>query len=164
VDKDYKHELIIRKCINLANKSNLTHKHGCVLVKNDMIISCGYNYKPHKCNSKTSITSKNSKQLKNDNEQRMIFSTHAEMSAIKRANKKQLTNCDLYVVRIGSSMLPRHKCSKNIDGSENGNGNENENEKTHQKYYLKNSHPCEICSNLIKESGIRRVYYSIDCI
>ena len=160
---DVKHRVWIKKCINLALKSNLTHKHGCVMVKNNEIVSSGYNYR---------IGFKTIKERTNDefrivttSKERGKFahSVHAEMAAIKGAKKQDLRKCDMYVVRIGPLCYDANNDTKDIVCSHlslfepvsTGGGN---------RCYLKYSHPCESCRRLISNSGIRRVYYSINCI
>lgn len=132
------------------------------MVKNNEIVSSGYNYR---------IGFKTEKERPSD-EFRIVttttkerhkptYSIHAEMAAIKGAKKKDLRKCDMYVVRIGP--LCYDNCTKDIanyhssfyEPVSTGEGN---------RCYLKYSHPCEICSRLISNSGIRRVYYSINCI
>lgn len=75
----------IRTCVRLAEKSSLTHKHGCVIVdkKSGEIISRGFN---QKLNNHAQVTS-----------------LHAEIAAIQNAKKHMLMdmNCDMYIVRIG---------------------------------------------------------------
>lgn len=75
----------ILKAKQLASKSTMSHKHGCVIVKNGDIISTGINkyinYFEHQ------------------------YSIHAEVDAInkiKRKGKKFLINCDVYIVRISN--------------------------------------------------------------
>ena len=140
----------IKKCINLALRSNLTHKHGCIVVKDDMIVSSGFNYKTcKKSDYHSSPTRENNYNLP----QKCIYSTHAEMAAIKGAKKKNLCNSDMYIVRIGPQCC-NHHFSKHLYST---NMDEFNNQST---CYLKYSHPCETCSKLIQKSGIRRVYYS----
>ena len=79
-----KHAYYLEQAANYAKNSDLGHKHGCVIVYNDKIISWGFN--------------KKNNSLKN-------FSIHAEIDAINRLNKKYknkkiINNCSLYVVRI----------------------------------------------------------------
>jgi deoxycytidylate deaminase len=76
----------LSQCIKLALRSELTHKHGCVIVnrKTDEVISQGFNYnsKNHHC----------------------VTSMHAETAAIKNAKKRMIRNeCDMYVVRLRKS-------------------------------------------------------------
>lgn len=83
------------KCAQLASRSNLTHKHGCVIVdkKTGDIISKGYN-----------------RNLRNHVD---VCSLHAEMAAIKNAKKNNLTkDCDMYIVRLRNSNKPELKYSK----------------------------------------------------
>ena len=96
----------------IALKSDMKQKHGAVLVYKKDIISTGYNY---------------------------IFSTysiHAEVSAIanlKGKEKELLSECELYVVRIGPKKL------SNI---------------------LKYSKPCVACQNYIRKNFIKNTFYS----
>lgn len=86
------------KASEYAKKSTvLTHKHGCVIVKNGEIISYGYN----KISKST-----------------VAFTIHAELDALGKIKNKSDTY-DLYVVRINSNgdfMLskPCDNCIKNI--------------------------------------------------
>mgnify|MGYP001180524553 FL=1 len=115
-----KHSIYLNEAANYAKHSNLTHKHGCVIVYNDTIISCGHN-KKHPSLKK--------------------FSIHAEIDAVnklnrKYKNKKTISKCSLYVVRIRNG-LSEEDC-------------------------LKMSKPCMNCANKIHKIGIRKVYYSVD--
>jgi len=74
------------------------------------------------------------------NHYRHAWSVHAEVAAIMQLRGKSpsfLRDCDMYVVRIGR----RHSCP------------------THP---LRLSKPCANCEALIRERGIRRVFYSIN--
>ena len=85
----------LSKCARLAYRSDLTHKHGCVIVdkKTGDIISKGYN-----------------RNLRNHVD---VCSLHAEMAAIKNAKKNHLTkDCDMYIVRLRNSHTPELKYSK----------------------------------------------------
>lgn len=139
VDKDIcknvtkEQEKYISKCLSLAQKSNLTQKHGCVLVRKKKIISCGYNFKMSNHFLDTT---------KKETTCRDIFSIHAEISTIKKVKKQDLSECDLYVVRLGPL--------SNIKD---------------EKYSLKDtkySCPCKVCKSFIVEYNIKRVYYTIN--
>lgn len=75
----------LQKCIRLAERSSLTHKHGCVIVdtKSGEIISQGFNCRL--------------------NNHAQVTSLHAEIAAIKNAKKDLLNGieCDMYIVRLG---------------------------------------------------------------
>jgi len=82
-----KHSEYLEQAVECAKNSNLTHKHGCVIVFNNNIISKGFN-KKHKW-------------LKD-------FSIHAEEDAIHNLhkiykNKKVIKECSLYVIRLGNN-------------------------------------------------------------
>lgn len=126
-DVDYEHSRsansIQRKwmsqCIKLALRSNLTHKHGCVIVdrKTHEMISQGFNYisNNHHC----------------------VTSMHAEIAAIKNANKRMIQHdCDMYVVRLRNS--------KNMQE-------------------CRYSKPCPTCMHeILSKTKIIHVYYSIN--
>lgn len=106
----------LQRAMSIALKSNCkNHKHGCVIVKDNEIISEGYNYRHYHMCHKMSI--------------------HAEVAALSKLkhNKKLLSSCDLYVVRVGVDSM----------------GNP-----------LKYSKPCPDCERAILKSGIKKVYYS----
>jgi deoxycytidylate deaminase len=131
----------LKKCFELAQRSNLTHKHGCIIVKKNEIVSSGFNFKLQ--NYHTTIPTFSASTFKaRANES--CFSVHAEVSTIKKAKKIDLRQCDMYVVRIsnGSGMCD----SKNATTA------------------LRYSHPCSTCSKYISAKGIRRVYYSVNTV
>jgi guanine deaminase len=81
VDTKQKHKFFLKKVISLAVKNVQTNNYGpfvALIVKNDKIISCGYNQ----------VAKKNDPTL------------HAEIDAIRKASKKlktfDLTGCILY--------------------------------------------------------------------
>lgn len=83
----------LQKCARLAERSSLTHKHGCVIVdkKTGEIISQGFN-----CNMKNHMH---------------VTSLHAEIAAIRNAKKhlvKGGNECDMYIVRIGKDCSFRY--------------------------------------------------------
>lgn len=100
MDVQKKHKAYVERAIELANKSLMIKKHGCVLVKNNNIIGCGYN--------------KHVSTLKD------IYSLHAEVAAITDAKKsnQSLENSSLYVVRVTKGVLcqslPCEHCRKFI--------------------------------------------------
>lgn len=124
----------IEKCLRQAYKSTLTQKHGCVLVRNKEIISCGYNYKIQQLD--TFLMKKKSKL----NE---TYSVHAEISTIKKVKNIDFHDCELYVVRLGPIDIT--SSSANMCN-------------------MKYSHPCKTCASYISTRGIRKVYYSIHTV
>lgn len=79
----------LEKAARIAQKSNMTHKHGCIIVQDDVIIAEGWN-----------------KITKHYNHS---FSIHAEVDAIKKFkkiyNKSLLSQTEMYIVRIGSKYM-----------------------------------------------------------
>lgn len=133
------------KCLNLAHKSTLTQKHGCVIVRRKKIISCGYNFKIQNHfdpRTKESRCTFQNHRCSND-----IFSVHAEISTLKKVKNQDLRECDLYVVRLGPS-------SNVTDSSTNPCKNTRE----PMKYSL----PCKVCNSYIQFCGIKKVYYSVN--
>lgn len=93
---------MINICKNIARKSNMIHKHGCIIVKNGIIISSGFNMRFSQDKQKTCSD---------------ISSLHAEMSAIRNCNKQLISDSDLYIVRVGSALRyskPCKVCEKKI--------------------------------------------------
>jgi tRNA(Arg) A34 adenosine deaminase TadA len=84
---------IILYAIELAKKSNMENKHGCVIVDNKgNIISVGFN--------KMLCIPKNKIEIFNKNT-RVKISNHAEEVALKKADPKKLNGAKLYIIRLG---------------------------------------------------------------
>jgi|UniRef100_A0A6C0BRD1 deoxycytidylate deaminase len=129
----------LKKCAYLASKSILTQKHGCVIVYKNEIISCGYNFKinnnvQYKTDLSSYVTPIHFQDECSTEHYACGFSVHAEISTIKKVKNKDLSKCDMYVVRIGPF--------------------------SNFKY----SHPCKICADYIKQKKIKKVYYSVNSI
>lgn len=115
-DCDSRQEYFLKRAAAVAARSSMNHRHGCVIVnKAGEVVSEGFN------NTFVHMYHK--------------FSTHAEVACLSKMkhNKKVLSECEMYVVRIGTE----------------GMGNP-----------LKYSKPCTGCTKAIIKSGIKRVYYS----
>lgn len=99
-DCDARQEFFMRKAAQLAFKSNMGHRHGCLVVINDEIISTGYNHtKIHFYHN---------------------WSCHAEIDALRKIKRNvDLSNAEMYVVRIGPESLGHpFKMSKPCEGCE----------------------------------------------
>lgn len=118
-DMDQRQEFFINKAAQVAYRSPCLHQHGAVIVNRntDEILATGYN--------------------KMEMHYEHMFSLHAEVDAIRKVKKHvDLTNAEMYVVRIGPPCQP-----------------------------LKMSRPCTECEKFILKRGIGKVYYSWgDCI
>jgi tRNA(Arg) A34 adenosine deaminase TadA len=87
------HAYFCNKAANLAKKSTMQHRHGCVIVYNDKeIVAQGYNH--------MQCTMEN------------VFSIHAEVEAVNKfrqvlrtKSKDFINKCTLYVVRIGTDSM-----------------------------------------------------------
>jgi dCMP deaminase len=124
-----KDEYYLGIALAVAKKSAcLKKQHGAVIVKNDEIVSTGYNGncrgEPH-CLTCTKV-----KINKDEAEYLTCKSVHAEMNAIISASRNEMLGADLYLagfdVRTGEAV----ECE---------------------------AWPCEICLRLIKNAGINNV-------
>jgi deoxycytidylate deaminase len=91
------------------------HMHGCVITRGNKVISVGFN-----------------KIKTNPNSNHPYYSTHAELSAVLKADRSDLIGATVYVYR-------EHR-----DGT------------------LANSKPCKSCQNLLVEAQVSMVYYSTE--
>jgi len=137
---DDKQIMYFKKCIQLAQHSNLTHKHGCVIVLNDRVIGVGHNYKENNLTNGCSV--------------------HAEICAMKSVKKNLLSKCELYVVRLGPMLT--------IKETEASNSHICHDEDTFntpafiKRSCLKYSRPCARCASFIQKFNIKKVYYSLN--
>lgn len=123
-----KDEYYLGIALAVAKKSAcLKKQHGAVIVKNDEIVSTGYNGncrgEPH-CLTCTKV-----KINKDEAEYLTCKSVHAEMNAIISASRNEMLGATLYLAGYITST-----------GEEN-----------------LNVEPCEICLRLIKNAGIDKV-------
>lgn len=126
-----KDEYYLGIALAVAKKSAcLKKQHGAVIVKNDEIVSTGYNGncrgEPH-CLTCTKV-----KINKDEAEYLTCKSVHAEMNAIISASRNEMLGATLYLAGYIAST-----------GEEN-----------------LNVEPCEICLRLIKNAGIDKVVTS----
>jgi|UniRef100_A0A6C0EEG8 deoxycytidylate deaminase len=91
------HDIDLTKIlIDVALKSNMIHKHGCVILHRNKIISTGYNY--YKISNGTIY-----KNIYGDYQPNR-YSIHAEKNAIQKIkNKNLLKECKIYIIRIKKS-------------------------------------------------------------
>lgn len=83
----------LEKAARAASKSTMGHKHGCVIVHDDVILSEGWNKLQSYYNH--------------------AFSVHAEVDAIHKCRKKYkdvFNDVEMYIVRIGADSMD--KCLK----------------------------------------------------
>lgn len=84
---------IMLYAVELAKKSNMSNKHGSVIVDNKgNIISTGFNKMIYVPKDKLKIFHKNT---------RVKISNHAEEVALKKADPKKLNGAKLYIIRTG---------------------------------------------------------------
>lgn len=111
-----KQEYFLRRAAHIAARSPVCHhRHGCVIVHDGEVVSEGFNqyttYFEHQ------------------------YTMHAEIDALRKIKKTMLTECELYVVRIGTDLMGQP---------------------------LKYSRPCPECTRAILKAGIKKVYFSTD--
>lgn len=121
------HHHYIQSAIDVAKTSQMESMHGCVIVnekaRGDPIIAVGVNQ--HIFNQ----------------EDRGVFSRHAEMSAlanliaIKGHNDKFFSQCTAYIARVGPVSIG---------------------------HPIRMSKPCERCQKLLRKVGIERIVYTYD--
>ena len=92
--KIHKYDIhLMECCIEIAKKSNMNSKHGCVIVdKKGKIISSA-------CNKRRSMEMEHINNVNIRRQKR--FSKHAEESALKNVDRSRLKGAKLYVVRWG---------------------------------------------------------------
>jgi deoxycytidylate deaminase len=95
---DERQQYFLKKAAQLAFRSNLLQRHGCIIVQNDEIISTGYNHTYIHMYHK--------------------YSCHAEHDAIRKIKKAtDLSTAEMYIVRIGPESLGNPlKLSKPCEG------------------------------------------------
>lgn len=111
-------------------------KYGCIIVKNDEIISTGYSGAPRgrdNCIDLGYCTKKKFFPDKHHTGYDACRAVHAEQNAMISASRKNMIDSSLYLVGI------RH------DGS-----------------YEQGASPCQMCRKMIINSGINSVYIRID--
>lgn len=126
-----KDEYYLGIALAVAKKSAcLKKQHGAVIVKNDEIVSTGYN---GNCRGESHcLTCTKVKINKDEAEYLTCKSVHAEMNAIISASRNEMLGATLYLAGYITST-----------GKEN-----------------LNVEPCEICLRLIKNAGIDKVVTS----
>ena len=116
-----------------ARSTCLRRQYGAVIVKNDTIVSTGYNgsarNEPNCCDVGTCYRQENN--IPHGEQYEKCQAVHAEANAIISASRGQMYNATLYLV-----------------GFENGER-------------LKEAVPCEMCKRLIRNAGIAKVVTKI---
>lgn len=85
---------LMEMCVDIAKKSNMNSKHGCIIIdKKGKIISSA-------CNKRRSMDTEHISDINIRRQKR--FSRHAEETALKNVNRNDLKGAVLYVVRYGN--------------------------------------------------------------
>lgn len=115
---------------SVAMRSTCLRRHyGAVIVKNDEIISTGYNGSPRGCDNCTDINKciRNELNIPGKERYELCKSVHAEMNAIISASRSDMIGSTLYLVGL------------NPDGT------------------IHNSECCDMCKKLIINAGIKEI-------
>lgn len=120
----------------LERATCLRRKFGAVIVKNDEIISTGYNGAPRgrKNCSDLGFCMREKLNIPRGERYELCRSVHAEQNAIISAARKDLIDSDLYLTGI----------------------------EVNDSTYIKNPAPCAFCKRLIINAGIKRIFLRID--
>jgi deoxycytidylate deaminase len=144
IKKIHKSDLFyLQIAYKIAQKSNMQHKHGCIIVDNKSnIISTGYNKLLTIRNNKIKIYKKDTD---------IKLSKHAEEMALRNVDPKKLYGAKLYITRINFinnnlenniTFLPETDLIKNFSFSK----------------------PCKRCTSIInsciKKCGLKTIYYT----
>ncbi len=124
---------ILHEAVNIAKKSNMRAKHGCVIVKQGKIISTGYNRTLGNNKYQSRDVSKENKISQGR------YSIHAEQDALRNSDPKELEGAKLYVIRLGCTdlnpfFMNSHPCKKCTN----------------------------IINKFMEKHGLKKVYYSCD--
>ena len=119
----------------LKRSTCLRRKYGVVIVKNDEVISTGYNGAPRgrKNCSDLGYCARAKLSIKSGQRYELCRSVHAEQNAIISAARKDLIGATLYLV------------GRESDGS-----------------YVKNTDSCSMCKRVVINAGIKEVIARID--
>jgi len=110
--KNKLHEFFMDTAIGLSQQSNCVSKQvGAVIVKDDRIISIGYNGSPSGFTNCSDVFDKNDFNRNEHHEWSNIYEIHAEMNAVLYAAKNGIAidDCEMYV-----TLKPCDQCLKNL--------------------------------------------------
>jgi dCMP deaminase len=110
----------------------LRRRYGCIIVKNDKIVSTGYNGSPRDCENciDTGVCIREQMGVPRGTRYELCAGLHAEQNALESVGMDDKINADMYLVGI------------EIDANE----------------YIKSANSCSLCKKLIINAGIKNVY------
>lgn len=117
----------------LERSTCLKRHYGAVIVKNNEIISTGYNGAPRGVSNCIDLKKCHRSECPRGTGYENCIAVHAEMNAIISSSRRDMIDASLYLV------------GKEIDGS-----------------YVKNGEPCSICKKIIINAGIKIVVIRIN--
>lgn len=114
----------------------LKRNYGSVIVKNDSILSTGFNGAPRGVKSCLELGHCNREHSERGMDYSLCMAVHSEQNAIIHASRDQMLGSDLYLVGI-------QKGGEAIS-------------------YVNNAEPCSLCKRMIINAGIKTVYVRVD--
>lgn len=105
-------DLFIKTALLLSQKSKcVSKKVGAVIVKDNRVISMGYNGSPSSFKNCNEVFDENNYDREEHHKWSNMYETHAELNSILAAAKNDINinNCDLYV-----TLHPCDQCIKNL--------------------------------------------------
>lgn len=116
---------------SVSERSTCLKKHwGSIIVKNDEIISTGFNGAPRGVQSCLECNCCNRENSERGSDYNQCLAVHSEQNAIIHASRNQMLDSDMYLV--GRDF-------------------------TNSGKYVENAAPCALCKRMIINSGIKRV-------
>lgn len=116
---------------SVSERSTCLKKHwGSIIVKNDEIISTGFNGAPRGVQSCLECDCCNRENSERGSDYNQCLAVHSEQNAIIHASRNQMLDSDMYLV------------GKDF---------------TNSGKYVENAAPCALCKRMIINSGIKRV-------
>ena len=112
----------------------LKRRYGSIIVKNDSIISTGFNGSPRGMASCLDTNRCMRENAERGTDYSSCCAVHSEQNSIIHASRDQMIDSDLYLV-----------------GIEQKSGE-----------YVKNAEPCSLCKRFIINSGIKNVFVRVD--
>ena len=116
---------------SVSERSTCLKKHwGSIIVKNDEIISTGFNGAPRGVKSCLECSKCNRENSERGSDYNQCLAVHSEQNAIIHASRNQMLESDMYLVGVDF---------------------------TNNNKYVENAAPCALCKRMIINAGIKRV-------
>ena len=130
----------------------LKRKYGAIIVKNDAIISTGFNGASRGVESCLECGYCLREKAERGTDYSNCLSVHAEQNCIIHASREQMIDSDLYLVGLEEQFISKR--AENVPFSPYIS--------QQIKKYVDNPEPCALCKRMIINSGIKRVIVRLD--